>query len=520
MTFPISLIKRQDLARALTWAEGDGNHAAVEAALNELETKRAKTRMSVLDFGAVGDGRDDTAAIQAAINEALSRPNGELYIPSRRPGESFHVSAPLVINGPLRIKGAGPSSAQIMGMGMSAGQHILDFDCLSGSNVEQIYIEGVALRSDNGLPNALRFKNASYVTTKDTLLLNLANGMTIEGVRCFTHSHEQLNTNSISANAVQFAAGFAGGGQFTFIGSTFVGSTGFYIPSTAFLDNPNFRGCNFEQCVVNSFFCGGTVAGLSFSGCRTEGCNSIDFVLRPLLGGEYIGGIAVSGCVFGASDSGGSSRILLGGDAGKVRGFSITGNTVTYGVTDAYAANMVTLNGDGESGVIAGNMIRGTTGGGAGVVNTQRAGVIVFANENMTGKLPEYWGTADWGADQGDWTPTDQSGAALTFTDKGGRYTKVGRRVQWQAMVQYPTTSNTNAADIGGLPFDIGGLTGAIPGRAGAHCDATNAGIAIGVLQGPTGVRRMTLVNPLTLAAITNANLSAKTLYLSGEYTL
>lgn len=55
--------------------------------------------------------------------------------------------------------------------------------------------------------------------------------------------------------------------------------------------------------------------------------------------------------------------------------------------------------------------------------------------------------------DEGTWTPTDASGAGLTFASATGKYTRIGRQVTYFAWVTYPTTASGAAAVIGGLPF-------------------------------------------------------------------
>jgi hypothetical protein len=55
--------------------------------------------------------------------------------------------------------------------------------------------------------------------------------------------------------------------------------------------------------------------------------------------------------------------------------------------------------------------------------------------------------------EEGEWTPTDVSGASLTLTTGVCRYTKIGRMVQCNFNITYPVTANGAATLIGGLPF-------------------------------------------------------------------
>jgi hypothetical protein len=113
---------------------------------------------------------------------------------------------------------------------------------------------------------------------------------------------------------------------------------------------------------------------------------------------------------------------------------------------------LVQLNGDGESGLIAGNMVRGTTAAGAGVVNTQRAGVVVFSNENLTGKLPEYWGLSSWVVSQTSYTAT---ATGMTTSPTGTvKYSVVGNTVTLD-IPSISGTSNSTAFTLTGGPADI-----------------------------------------------------------------
>lgn len=72
-------------------------------ALPRTAESKLRDVVSVMDFGAVGDGvTDDTAAIQAALNSG----NGLVFVPSG----DYKVSAPLSIPSDTRIYGNGPSS--------------------------------------------------------------------------------------------------------------------------------------------------------------------------------------------------------------------------------------------------------------------------------------------------------------------------------------------------------------------------------------------------------------------------
>ena len=57
--------------------------------------------------------------------------------------------------------------------------------------------------------------------------------------------------------------------------------------------------------------------------------------------------------------------------------------------------------------------------------------------------------------EEGTWTPTDVSGAGLSFSTAVGTYTKIGRMIYASTQIVYPSTANGSSALIGGLPFTL-----------------------------------------------------------------
>jgi hypothetical protein len=68
--------------------------------------------------------------------------------------------------------------------------------------------------------------------------------------------------------------------------------------------------------------------------------------------------------------------------------------------------------------------------------------------------------------EEGTWTPSDQSGAGLTFSNTSGNclYTKVGRFVTLTALLVFPSTANGNTVVIGGLPFNPASTSNGVMG--------------------------------------------------------
>jgi len=84
------------------------------------------------------------------------------------------------------------------------------------------------------------------------------------------------------------------------------------------------------------------------------------------------------------------------------------------------------------------------------VIGTSGKGIDFSATANSSGTMSSEL-LDDY--EEGTWTPTDGSGAGLTFTFAGGRYVKIGRIVHCWAALGYPATSNSNYNKISNFPF-------------------------------------------------------------------
>lgn len=112
-----------------------------------------------------------------------------------------------------------------------------------------------------------------------------------------------------------------------------------------------------------------------------------------------------------------------------------SGATVKVAVADLTAGRAVAMAG----GSFTDNITQSTAAKGINfTANTPAAG--------MTSRLLNWY-------EEGTWTPTDISGAGLSFTLGACTYTRVGRMVTCYAVVTYPATASALAAKIGGFPF-------------------------------------------------------------------
>lgn len=108
--------------------------------------------------------------------------------------------------------------------------------------------------------------------------------------------------------------------------------------------------------------------------------------------------------------------------------------------------------------------------------------------------------------EEGTWTPTDTSGAALTLSTAIGNYTKIGRMVYASFSITYPVTANGSTASIGGLPYSAaaGNQTG---GFAPSY---TDFGSFISALKSASDANF--LFASLSAAFQTNTNMSGKSI--------
>lgn len=108
------------------------------------------------------------------------------------------------------------------------------------------------------------------------------------------------------------------------------------------------------------------------------------------------------------------------------------------------------------------------------------------------------------------WTPADGSGAALSFAVAVGSYTKIGRMVIAQCTVVYPATADGSNAVISGLPFTVGSSNAA--GATYTTCATATTALASATTT------LVALVNAAGAAAITNAQMSGKTIAFTVTY--
>ena len=146
------------------------------------------------------------------------------------------------------------------------------------------------------------------------------------------------------------------------------------------------------------------------------------------------------------------------------------------------------------------------------IVGTSGKGIDFSITSHPAGMTSEL--LADY--EEGTWTPTDQSGAALTFTSVTGLYTKIGRLVTCTFGLTFPATVSGASVSLGGLPFTaIGSGT---PNPSGGAITYTGAAVSAAGFAVGTGGTTVELYGA-SGTALTNANFSTFILRAQFTYT-
>jgi hypothetical protein len=153
----------------------------------------------------------------------------------------------------------------------------------------------------------------------------------------------------------------------------------------------------------------------------------------------------------------------------------------------------------GDVSVTTGNLVIGTSG----------KGIDFSADPSAAGMTSELLDDYE----EGTWTPTDASGAGLTFNVQTANYTKIGRIVTVYLQFVYPSTLNGSNAVIGGLPFN------AASGIFSPAIINTGANLPI-LLRTVSGTSTAAVLNSSTSVAITNAQLSLQFIICTLSYSV
>jgi hypothetical protein len=110
--------------------------------------------------------------------------------------------------------------------------------------------------------------------------------------------------------------------------------------------------------------------------------------------------------------------------------------------------------------------------------------------------------------EENTWTPTDASGASLSFVAASGDYIKIGRMVFASFAVTYPVTASSANASLGSLPFTTASTGGRL--TCGLSIGYTDQGAFISA-SANSGATSFVLANA-SGGVLSNANMSGKIL--------
>ena len=187
-------------------------------------------------------------------------------------------------------------------------------------------------------------------------------------------------------------------------------------------------------------------------------------------------------------------------------------DTTDFTMSGSGTTKKVTLNqllGAGGTASFATLAVSGLSTLSDNVVMASAKGIDFSATANSSGTMTSEL-LNDY--EEGTWVPVDTSGASLAITGTACRYTKIGRAVTIQGIVNYPATADTSAGRFTGLPFafpDIANMCISYIG-AGGSTVAYLIGSAAGDLE----------FYALSGNSIQNAILSGLSIRFFGTYTV
>lgn len=345
-------------------------------------------------------------------------------------------------------------------------------------------VTATATGSDSNVNLNLVTKGSGVVKANGTAVLTANQTITLSGD--VTGSGTTAITTTIAANAVTLAKLATQAANSVLVNAT----SGVAVPTAQ---------------VVSS--CSSASSALIWTTNTGFGCNtSITAAAVPasgLTGTTLASGVTASSLTStGALTPGGN--LTMGTNSVTMTGsLATTGARVTKGwFTDMESTNCPTIGGTSCQG--SGGIVRATTP----TLTTPVLGAATATSINFGGtSLANYV--------EGTWTPTDNSGAALSLTVTSATYTRIGRVIYVQANITYPTTVSGSNASLAGLPV---GLTVAANSGATAVV-GTGASIAARVYFTP-GTLTMTLLQVVGSAPVTNTQLSGATVQFIGFYFL
>ena len=194
----------------------------------------------------------------------------------------------------------------------------------------------------------------------------------------------------------------------------------------------------------------------------------------------------------------------------SINGVDLINSTVTYNKIQNVSASKVLGRNTSGSGVVQELPIAVDSSGNVGIgLNPTARNNTCLQIVNGIGFPSTQVASSDANTlddyEEGTWTPTDGSGAGLTFGTTQGMYTKIGRMVTAAFNVTFPSTASPLQATISGIPF---AASGSVSNPGSGFATYTDSNI---VLTAPMGSGSAN-ANIWSIAGgqVTNASLSGK----------
>jgi hypothetical protein len=473
--------------------------------------------VNVKAFGAIGDGvTDDTASIQAAINFAAAYANGAtVWFPAGK----YLISSTLTINkNYVHLKGVnrnglnnnfngGSTTPQFIGSGIYTATSGLGDMIYINNGSTGVYgniIEDMSWAAATGLaspPNGVHVMDASGVRIiRCVAEQGLQDGLKLNGVdiqRVYDYESSNANVTGIHItiqNTLLFTqndmiwidqvdldlnstAGILIDGQSNdiTINDSYIEAT----PATVLIQPQSGQSLQVYKLTLNNV--------TSWNNTANPYTNTL--LLQALAPSGSANYLHVQGLTFRDCKSyqgnGSSYHISLNqnGNTNGTTGYlgvEIDGGEWDSASTAIAYSDAVTATGD-----IRGNVY---------AVNGYHSGSAIALRAGT--------GTNGWGTEEsGTWTPTDGSGASLTFTSASGMWTRKGNVVTASFSITYPSTTNGTGALWSGLPFNtISTPSASMQGGFLTNNGSTQANVTLDMFSNSAGI------HPLTTGAANIAN--------------
>lgn len=475
--------------------------------------------INVRQFGAKGNGVfDDTLYLQSAITYAGSYSSGAtVYFPT---GKYLISSTINIVNGYVKLLGANMyginNSPQIIGSGLytatSGIGDMIKVNAASGG-IYGVNIESLTCSAASGLaspPNGIHFKDASECQINDFLAGGgLSSGILFNGVDIM--SVGGFTTSNNNANGIRF---------------TINGTSVFVSNDTVWMKNMNIYNTSNAAVLIDSFtndikiensYAEYTPYGVlmqPLTSMTVDGISLSDFYVfngssTPHPGAKFLSAIAPSGSLNYLRVQNLSVNNCRSYQYSGTNHIELNQNSNSNAATGYF--NIVVNGGEwyGASTSLVFSDATSATGNIGPGINAQ-SGYQTGANIPLrSGSGTNGWGTQE----SGTFTPTDASGASLSFSTTYGSYVRSGTICTATIQVSYPSTASGASALLGSLPFTSKSTPANVFGGFISYG-------TLGSQASPLIVSNSSQVGFWTNAgvAVTNADLSTKSLRLTLVY--